>query len=214
MRDRIAWSDNLRIAACFGVVLLHASVGLRGDINTDRIIWSQGTTIDALVRWAVPVFIMLSGYLMLGHHHSLEKLYKHNILKAVVSFIGCSFVFACVEFVFGDRSITNFVKRFIVGPVHLWFLYLIVALYILTPLLEKIVKEKTDILYFLIISFAAFYILPVFISLVVAFGQMNIGSFERFTISNMNVHLSAGHIFYYVLGYYIGKYDVKYKKLI
>ena len=67
MRERIAYLDFLRCLAIFLVILLHTLVpvvtntGVYGAPS-----WKLCVALDALTRVGVPLFFMLSGYLMLS----------------------------------------------------------------------------------------------------------------------------------------------------
>lgn len=61
VNDRISWGDKLRIVACLGVIVLHASVGLRGSISSDRVIWSIGTVLDAYTDCVMMKKVFLRG---------------------------------------------------------------------------------------------------------------------------------------------------------
>jgi len=61
----VAWLDDARIVAIFGVVLIHTSakVLLESDVGDSQ--WWAANVYDALARWSVPVFVMVSGALLL-----------------------------------------------------------------------------------------------------------------------------------------------------
>lgn len=55
--------DRLRLLACFGVVMLHSSYGSgAGDLM-----------LNALFRFSVPVFVIISGYFMLSSSVNILK---------------------------------------------------------------------------------------------------------------------------------------------
>ncbi len=66
MQKRYVYLDYLRIVACFCVVLLHtivSSVVLYGKVPL--IEWDISIFISSFTRWAIPVFIMASGAVLL-----------------------------------------------------------------------------------------------------------------------------------------------------
>ena len=59
------WISNARIVAIFSVVCLHiaAYAVLNAELGTAN--WWSGNFYDAATRWCVPVFVMVSGALLL-----------------------------------------------------------------------------------------------------------------------------------------------------
>ncbi|MFZ4557738.1 MAG: acyltransferase family protein, partial [Pseudanabaena sp.] len=61
------WVDKARIFAVIAVIVLHVSaivvVGIK-DFNDPQ--WWFGNIYDSMVRWCVPVFVMISGALLLS----------------------------------------------------------------------------------------------------------------------------------------------------
>lgn len=69
--DRIMYLDYLRVFATFGVVILHVSAQnwYVADINSFE--WLVFHFFDSVVRWGVPVFVMISGTLFLNKETSV-----------------------------------------------------------------------------------------------------------------------------------------------
>ena len=62
---RIRKYDYLRSISCFSIVLLHVSSSYWGGISKANSNWIIMTVYNAISRFAVPVFMMLSGTFML-----------------------------------------------------------------------------------------------------------------------------------------------------
>ncbi len=62
---RIEWIDVLRVLACFMVVLSHACDPFVGQFDNDRVAFITGTAIGSLMRPSVPLFVMMTGVLLL-----------------------------------------------------------------------------------------------------------------------------------------------------
>ena len=78
---RIYYLDVLRVVACMAVVMIHASAPYLGkDIGSFNF-W-VGNVLDSLSRVAVPLFVMISGALMLDEKYvyTAEKLKKKPLL--------------------------------------------------------------------------------------------------------------------------------------
>ena len=59
------WLDAARVAAIVAVVLLQVSASVVTQAPLGSTVWWVGNGYDALVRWCVPVFVMVSGALLL-----------------------------------------------------------------------------------------------------------------------------------------------------
>ena len=84
--SRVFYFDFLRSISCLAVVLIHASAFfVNGATN---ISFHFSNFIDSLSRFSVPVFIMISGALMLdeNYNYSHEKLISH--IKRLISVFG------------------------------------------------------------------------------------------------------------------------------
>ena len=64
--QRVACYDVLRVAATFAVVALHLSAQHWADTDIYSTAWQAFNLYDSLVRWTVPVFVMISGVFFLA----------------------------------------------------------------------------------------------------------------------------------------------------
>lgn len=68
--------DLLRCIAAIAVVAIHVLAPYRNELNVipfDQ--WASAVTINGLSRWAVPVFIMITGALMLSDQREFNPSY-------------------------------------------------------------------------------------------------------------------------------------------
>ena len=128
--------------------MIHASAQyVSNDVGTLN--FFMGNFWDSLSRFAVPVFVMISGALLLDEDHiySAEK-NKRRILRMVRFFVFWSLVY-CVGFQMvlpvlkhEPFDLPLFLRSFFSGSFHLWFCYMIVGLYLILPLLRLWVKRE------------------------------------------------------------------------
>lgn len=60
-------------------------------------------------------------------------------MKIVIAFIFWSSIYSALEVLFlGGIGIEEFIWKCVTGHYHMWFLYMIIGLYIITPLIRKI----------------------------------------------------------------------------
>lgn len=146
--SRSARYNVLRVSACLAVILLHLSA----TIVMDReLVWSAGwyvsLAIDAATRWCVVGFIMLSGALLLSpdkhtHPNTFWAKRLHRLLPALIAW---SAIYLAWRALFWHQSLTPalILHDLIAGRpyIHLYFLFLIAGLYLVTPLLAAIVNR-------------------------------------------------------------------------
>ena len=158
------WLDNSRILAIFAVVLLHtaANIVIGNDIGTYN--WWIGNIYDSAVRWCVPVFVMISGALLLdgNKNESLTIFYKKRASKIIPPIIFWTIIYliynALKDIIGGNTvSIASLLMTVVLGSpyYHMWFLYMIIFLYLFTPFIRKITKTSSphEILLIVVLSF-------------------------------------------------------------
>lgn len=146
----MTWVDNSRILASFAVVLLHviASTVLGFD-SPDRHYWWVGIFYSTLTKWSVPVFVMVSGALLLdsSKNESILEFYKKRAVRIVAPLFFWSVIWAIFDsYVEGETPfLYSCLVRILSGTphAHMWFLYMIAGLYLATPFLRKITHHST-----------------------------------------------------------------------
>ena len=64
---RLAYGDTIRVCGLIAVMLIHiCGFGRRPALAEDAAGWWICNLLSALSQWAVPVFVMLSGALLLN----------------------------------------------------------------------------------------------------------------------------------------------------
>ena len=215
--SRIYYLDLLRVIACFSVIMIHSSafyvVRDIGSIN----FWF-GTLLNSLSRIAVPLFVMVSGALMLDESYafSIQKLAKH-VKKMLLFFVFWS-AFYCVIFdiaskVFNHQpfDLYGLFLSFVRGYTHLWFVPMIIGLYLIVPLLRLWVKDenKKAVEYYLLLSFLFTFLLPQIVEIGNNYGY-SLGWLDSI-ISGLKLQYVGGFTLYYILGWYLRQYEVKNK---
>ena len=85
--NRIVYFDYLRIIAIFAVIVLHIAAHNWHGTDVNSFEWQMFNIYDSIVRWGVPVFVMISGALFLGKDISIKKLYNKHIFRIFLSLI-------------------------------------------------------------------------------------------------------------------------------
>lgn len=85
IENRIEYLDLLRIIAIFGVVVLHVAAQNWVKEFTNVFNWNVYNVYDSLVRWTVPVFVMISGTLFLSKEYSIKKIHSKKIFRIITA---------------------------------------------------------------------------------------------------------------------------------
>ena len=143
--------DVLRVLATCAVVLMHVLTGAT-DVTDASIVPEYRSlllSVMDLVTWCVPIFLLISGYLFLNPERPLTypvmiKKYCRRIALAILLF---GVPYAASELVVAEKSfrimmIPEALKMTLTGHTwsHMWYLYLILFLYLITPLLKKVLQ--------------------------------------------------------------------------
>lgn len=147
--------DFLRAMACVMVVCIHVtnyySRGY-GEISNASYIFS--IIVNGVCRLAVPLFFMISGFLLLPEVLTIKK----SIRRAFRTFcvlVLWSGIYYIWNLFYRNRGY-DFIQSF-EEPVkkHLWFLYAILGMYVALPFLQCMMKNMPDLLmrYFALLWF-------------------------------------------------------------
>ena len=207
---RLAYADLLRVLAILAVVMIHLSGSQFAAQATATAAFQTFNVYDSLVRWAVPVFVMLSGMFLLDPKRPLplSKLFFHNILRIVIALLFWGTAYGFVD----GRSFTlSGLWSAFVGVLHgdlhyhLWFLPMILGLYLVTPVLRAFVKgaSRSDFHWFFLLVFVFAMLLPTAAKL-----WPNAAALPTAWAGKLNLHLILGYVGYYVAGYYLREYTI------
>ncbi|MBQ8600345.1 MAG: acyltransferase family protein, partial [Clostridia bacterium] len=96
---------------------------------------------------------------------------------------------------------------FLKGEYHMWFLFLILGLYLLIPILRKLTASKKNTACFLLITGVLFFLIPRAVHLLALFGISV--PLQDIILSAMNINVvSFCYLFVFVLGHYLHQYDL------
>ena len=175
MQRRISYS-LLRIAACLAIVLLHTVESARllylGDADVGLQFASK--SVVACLMWAVPVFLMVTGALLLdgSKKTSIAKVWKKYIPRGAGALLLFCYGFRVFDY-FMDHEQGGFLRGVLWGGLrnaltegswaHLWYLYVLLGLYMLMPFFQKVAQHSTDsqLRYLLGILFLFLSLLPI-----------------------------------------------------
>ena len=146
-RQREVFADLLRTIAIISVVFIHTTsnylVESYGMGNSKIIL-----VLSAFTSSAVPIFYMLSGCFLLDEKNSdYAKFYK-KIIKVFLQTIFWSIIYLLMfKYIMGqdfnlfEMSIKSIFREQVS---HLWYMYPLIGLYILTPFISKLYNSLTN----------------------------------------------------------------------
>lgn len=141
--------DILRIVSICGVVAIHV-FGLRvGSKPKSGTTWWIATTIDIGAIWVVPVFIMISGALLLGSRQVAEKpmeFYRKRATRIIPALIVWNLVYIVVVRIWMRHEVlpTGRVLQMLYDSsffTQLYFLWIVLGLYAVAPVLSTFLRS-------------------------------------------------------------------------
>lgn len=195
----LVWADNIRFIATIFVVMIHVTfpvVDKYGSI--DIIYWQTANIIESVCRSAVPLFVMLSGTLLLGKNEHTKIFYNKRLKKIAIPFLIWSLAYLVIayasEFIIGSSNQNQLVWILIQlkkgTAYHLWYIYMILGLYFTIPYLSKVVHQLEKIDFYL---FFGLWILTLFMNIPVI----------KFYFPIFDLTFFTGYIGYLLLGYFL-----------
>lgn len=177
-RPHVDYFDGLRIFAALCVIFMHTAAGpLRAGVNTD---WHLLNVCTSLAFTAVPLFFMMSGYLLMTSRKTadISVLLRHRLPRLVAALHGPAMI-------------------------HFWYLYTLIALYALSPILyggiQALGKSGRVYLFVLIAAVSVHTILTT----VLPDGAAQYVDLDIFD----KLKIFGGSMATFVLGYLLGSYE-------
>ena len=199
--------DLIRAVAVVLVILLHAAIEPNRNLtlmSPEGVqLWWTSNIYNSISRTAVPLFVMLTGALLLQPNKVDEPLrvfFKKRWNRVGIPVLFWGAIFFAWDFTVKGQAITltYVLQGVLAGPyVHFWYVYLLVGLYLITPLLRVLVAHSDwrIIRYFLALWFVGTGIIPL-LTLYVNISPQAIWFRD-------NVFVLTGIVGYFILGAYV-----------
>lgn len=211
MQKREFALDLLRVMACFMVVWQHVTECYY--INPDMTVPTHDEMpligwMNSMTPIEVPLFVMISGYFLLPLKMNVTDFFKRRFTRILIPFVVWCVVYAGYYMVSRGDSWMDFARHILHIPVnfgveigHMWFIYMLLGLYMLVPVLSPWLVQcsKRELQGYL--GVWAFTTCLPYIHL--WFPEV-LG--ECFWNPSPMLHYFTGFAGYFVLGYYIKRY--------
>ena len=202
----IQYFDTLRILATVAVILIHVSspvMNMNFGRNTE--FWLIGVVLNNFVRFAVPLFLVLSGATLLTKQYKLIDFYKKRLSRVFIPmlfWLPAYWVFRWLMLRDWERPMSfDAIVRwgtdlFVAEGVskHLWFVYMILLLYLFIPFISKILKHVSRQS---IVIFLALWLILNYLQ------SIHVFSIESFPLFAKRLYGYMLYIGYLVLGYFL-----------
>jgi surface polysaccharide O-acyltransferase-like enzyme len=146
-----SWVDVVRLLAAFLIVCIHSlKLDSRfGELPLGSPEWIAVDMLLAATRWALPIFVMISGYFLLDPRKSLDlhSYYHRRVQRLAWPLLAWTMLYlgiSAYDAMLAGRptSLAAMAIGVIKGApyYHLWYLYMVPGLYLVAPF----VKAATD----------------------------------------------------------------------
>ncbi|MBR2789928.1 MAG: acyltransferase family protein [Eggerthellaceae bacterium] len=203
---RWAFMDVLNVVAIFAVILLHVSLNIF-DLQKDTA-WNVALVYQCVAIFAVPIFFMVSGANLLGYRERYDTptFFRKRALRVVLTLIIWSAViyllvcFCSGLFGFEPRrfGLVEFAKELLTDNVIsiYWFFYVIIGLYLVTPIFSLIAANRRVLEYTLVLAALMCFVVPA----VNAFAPIH------YVTDPLALRFFTWSLTYYLLGFYLVRY--------
>jgi surface polysaccharide O-acyltransferase-like enzyme len=159
--------------------------------------WTTVDVYQSIGRLGVPLFVMLTGALLLqpSKNESLSAFFKKRWARIGLPWIFWGAAYFAWDFLVDHQAFTSgaLIQGILTGPYYqFWYLYMLLGLYLLTPIVRIFIAraDQTIIKYFVVLWFFGFAILPFFALVTI------------YQLSS-DVFALTGFVGYFVLGPYL-----------
>lgn len=142
--------DTLRTVAAIFVVLLHASaIYVTKDMfdNKSSTTFWFANIMDSFTRSCVPIFVLISGRYLLSKTIPVSEFYRKRASKIIYPIVIWSIIYIgltyFIDFLRGSIDTSAIARNLLNGKpyYHLWYLYMLIRLYAVTPILQLLVVK-------------------------------------------------------------------------
>lgn len=235
-KENIGWVDAMRVLACFLVVFSHSCDAFIAQFNNDYGTFLQGCALGSLVRPCVPLFVMMTGVLLLPLKGTMGEFYSKRLKRIAIPLVFWSLALPVVYYLYLNfivssnspfidmssftwqmtlRKMFTFIFNFNYDTTPLWYLYMLIGLYFIIPIFGTWLKcaARKEIKLFLCLWGASLFlpyvkIIAPFLGYLGVFGNMGILGECDWNAYGTFYYVS-GFVGYLVLAYYLVKYPLQ-----
>ena len=192
-KKRIFYFDELRALAIIMVILCHVVILYR-PFAYDTAIHSVPGLLYILTHFAVPIFFMLSGALLLDRTYDLPGFFKKRFSRILLPFIFWVIVAIGISlFILHDDKSEAF-KIFFGRDRWTWFVWAMMGVYLFLPIVNSFIRKFK-------LKGAEYFIIIWLVTVILS-------TFHKYPFYRLELSYFAGYIGYLVLGYWMANKTV------
>lgn len=228
---RIVWLDFVKFIAIFMMIAVHCTDNVTPAERSEPWYNLWGSFYGSFMRPAIPLFVMVTGALLLPVRQNISAFYKKRLTRLVVPFIIWSVLYNLFPWITGllglsptvindffawaepDQSFSGALHNILMIPfnfsmlaVQMWYVYLLIGLYLYMPIFSAWIKQAS-------IKEQQVFLFLWFISLFIPYLREYLTkdlwgtcSWNEFGL----LYYFAGFNGYLLLGYYIVNNDINF----
>lgn len=182
---RIIWLDFVKFIAIFMMIAVHCTDNVTPAERSEPWYNLWGSFYGSFMRPAIPLFVMITGTLLLPVEQNISAFYKKRLTRLLVPFIICSLLYNLFPWITGllglsptiindffawaepDQSLSGALHHIAMIPfnfsmlaVQMWYVYLLIGLYLYMPIFSAWVKQASikEQKVFLVLWFVSLFI--------------------------------------------------------
>ena len=179
-KTRLEYIDTLKFLAILGIVFIHISA-----------IWPHAEVLHLnirsmtqIFRWGVPVFVMISGALLLNREIELGSFFKKRFIRVFYPLLFFTIATVIINGTYG--VLASYLSSY-------WYCWMILGAYLAIPIINKFIQHSDDneIKYYVGIFLVSALIYQIFFTYDINFA--------------LDINFFITPVSYLVLGYYLSK---------
>ena len=165
---RIVWLDFVKFIAIFMMIAVHCTDNVTPAERSEQWYNLWGSFYGSFMRPAIPLFVMVTGALLLPVKQDISTFYKKRLTRLIVPFIIWSVLYNLFPWITGllglsptvindffawaepDQSFSGAMHNILMIPfnfsmlaVQMWYVYLLIGLYLYMPIFSAWVRQSS-----------------------------------------------------------------------
>lgn len=192
-KNRIFYLDFIRALAIILVILCHVLREFTGIRPAGSPGWNGIAFLIDFGVMGVPLFLMISGSLLLNRDYELGDFLKRRFSRILIPFIFWALLLPLYKIIVYPTDPSKYLELFLDS--QYWFIWMLVGVYLFLPILNSFIKKYNfeGVTYFLVI-----WIITILLS-----------TFKLYPFHQLELSYFAGFVGYLVLGYYLSSNNFK-----
>lgn len=200
--------DVLRVISMLGVIYLHTVSGSLRNLDCSAV-WTFSNIFVAIATPAVPLFFMMSGALLLRDekNESLNILFRRRLPKIFIPLCAWTGLILIYYIVSGNApKALSTIQNILNTPatVPYWFLYALIPMYLLSPMLKKMADHLTMAHWHYMMGLWVVCTLGLYTARSFAPDALDPIFTEHWTL---NINAVGGYLGYFLLGSYLERLE-------